>query len=129
LRLNLDYISQKESFEAASRPFTVAPGIDVPSAPNGRTNLPQDWGWSDTKEQSALLGGEYDLTDTVTVFAHAGGGKSDVKRLSDQVPRISTTLAIPAIFRATTSSTLIAQPRTPVSVVCSPPGRSPTRRR
>ena len=88
LRLNLDYISQKESFEAASRPFTVAPGIDVPSAPNGRTNLPQDWGWSDTKEQSALLGGEYDLTDTVTVFAHAGGGKSDVKRLSDQVPRI-----------------------------------------
>ena len=88
LRLNLDYISQKESFDAPSRPFTVAPGIDVPSAPNGRTNLPQDWGWSDTKEQSALLGGEYDLTDAVTVFAHAGGGKSDVKRLSDQVPRI-----------------------------------------
>jgi iron complex outermembrane receptor protein len=88
LRLNLDYISQKESWEGASRPFTVAPGIDVPSAPNGRTNHSQDWGWSDTKEQSALLGGEYDLTDNVTVFAHAGGGKSDVKRLSDQVPRI-----------------------------------------
>ncbi|MBC3302960.1 TonB-dependent siderophore receptor [Pseudomonas sp. SWRI18] len=88
LRLNLDYISQKESWEGASRPFTIAPGVDVPSAPNGRTNLPQKWGWSDTKEQSALLGGEYDLSDTVTVFAHAGGGKSDVKRLSDQVPRI-----------------------------------------
>ncbi|HEX4550450.1 TonB-dependent siderophore receptor [Pseudomonas sp.] len=88
LRLNLDYISQKESWEGASRPFTIAPGVDVPSAPNGRTNLPQDWGWSDTKEQSALLGGEYDLSDTVTVFAHAGGGKSDVKRMSDQVPRI-----------------------------------------
>lgn len=88
LRLNLDFISQKESFDAASRPFTVAPGIDVPSAPNGRTNLSQKWGWSDTKEQSALLGGEYDLSDAVTVFAHAGGGKSDVKRMSDQVPRI-----------------------------------------
>ncbi|QXI18512.1 TonB-dependent receptor [Pseudomonas hamedanensis] len=88
LRLNLDYISQKESWEAASRPFTIAPGVDVPSAPNGRTNLPQDWGWSDTQEQSALLGGEYDLNDAVTVFAHAGGGRSDVKRLSDQVPRI-----------------------------------------
>lgn len=88
LRLNLDFISQKESFDAPSRPFTVAPGIDVPSAPNGRTNLSQDWGWSDTKEQSALLGGEYDLSDSVTVFAHAGGGKSDVKRMSDQVPRI-----------------------------------------
>ena len=88
LRLNLDYISQKESFEGASRPFTIAPGVDVPSAPNGRTSLPQKWGWSDTKEQSALLGGEYDLSDNLTVFAHAGGGKSDVKRMSDQVPRI-----------------------------------------
>ncbi|AZE73197.1 Ferrichrome-iron receptor [Pseudomonas synxantha] len=88
LRLNLDYISQKESFEGASRPFTIAPGVDVPSAPNGRTSLPQKWGWSDTKEQSALLGGEYDLSDSLTVFAHAGGGKSDVKRLSDQVPKI-----------------------------------------
>ncbi len=48
----------------------------------------QKWGWSDTKEQSALLGGEYDLSDNLTVFAHAGGGKSDVKRMSDQVPRI-----------------------------------------
>ncbi|MDN5597543.1 MAG: TonB-dependent siderophore receptor [Pseudomonas sp.] len=88
LRLNLAYISQKESFEGASRPFTLAPGVQVPSAPNGRTSLPQKWGWSDTKEQSALLGGEYDLSDSLTVFAHAGGGRSDVKRLSDQVPRI-----------------------------------------
>ncbi|GAB7529249.1 TonB-dependent siderophore receptor [Pseudomonas sp. 3A(2025)] len=88
LRLNLDFISQKESYEGASRPFTIAAGVEVPSAPNGRTSLPQKWGWSDTKEQSALLGGEYDLSDTVTVFAHAGGGKSDVKRMSDQVPRI-----------------------------------------
>ncbi|MBD9462865.1 TonB-dependent receptor [Pseudomonas sp. Pdm06] len=88
LRLNLDFISQKESFDGASRPFTVVPGVEIPSAPNGRTNASQKWGWSDTKEQSALLGGEYDLTDAVTVFAHAGGGRSDVKRMSDQVPRI-----------------------------------------
>ncbi|NWN48139.1 TonB-dependent siderophore receptor [Pseudomonas sp. MAFF 301514] len=88
LRLNLDYISQKESWEGASRPFTIAPGVEVPSAPNGRTSLPQKWGWSDTKEQSLLLGGEYDLNDNLSVFAHAGGGRSDVKRMSDQVPRI-----------------------------------------
>ena len=88
LRLNLDYISQKESYEGASRPFTIAPGVQVPSAPNGRTSLPQKWGWSDTKEQSLLLGGEYDLNDNLTAFAHAGGGRSDVKRMSDQVPRI-----------------------------------------
>lgn len=88
LRLNLDFISQRERFEGASRPFTIAPGVQVPSAPDGRTNLSQKWGWSDTREQSALLGGEYDLSDALTLFAHAGGGRSDVKRLSDQVPRI-----------------------------------------
>ncbi|WP_312496518.1 TonB-dependent receptor [Pseudomonas cremoris] len=88
LRLNLDYISQKESYDGASRPFTIAPNVQVPSAPNGRTSLPQKWGWSDTKEQSLLLGGEYDLNDNLTAFAHAGGGRSDVKRMSDQVPRI-----------------------------------------
>jgi len=88
LRLNLDFISQRERWDAASRPFTVAPGVDVPSAANGRTNLPQDWGWSDTREQSALLGGEYDLSDSLTVFAHAGGGRADVARMSDQVPKI-----------------------------------------
>ncbi|MDR0279441.1 MAG: TonB-dependent siderophore receptor [Paucimonas sp.] len=88
LRLNLDFINQREHFDGASRPFTVAPSVQVPSAPNGRTSLPQAWGWSTTHEQSALLGGEYDLSDSLTVFAHAGGGKSDVKRMSDQVPRI-----------------------------------------
>ncbi|WP_043200886.1 TonB-dependent receptor [Pseudomonas putida] len=88
LRLNLDFISQKERWDAASRPFTVAPGFDVPSAANGRTNLPQDWGWSRTSEQSALLGGEYDISDALTVFAHVGGGRADVARMSDQVPKI-----------------------------------------
>lgn len=91
LRLNLDFLSQKEKWDASSRPFTVASGVEVPSAPNGRTNLPQDWGWSSTREQSALLGGEYDLNDSLTLFAHAGGGKADVKRMSDQVPRILNT--------------------------------------
>ena len=88
LRLNLDFISQEERWDAASRPFTVATGFGVPSAASGRTNLPQDWGWSKTREQSALLGGEYDISDSLTVFAHAGGGRADVARMSDQVPRI-----------------------------------------
>lgn len=129
LRLNLDFISQKESFEAASRPFTIAPGVEIPSAPNGRTNLPQDWGWSDTKEQSALLGGEYDLNDNLTVFAHAGGGRSDVKRMSDQVPRIlndaGDTSNIPGYYKFNVDRST----PTWACVRCSPPARSPTRPR
>lgn len=88
LRLNLDLLSQREEFDAPSRPVFIASGIDVPDAEDGRTNVTQDWGWSETNEQSALLGGEYDLSDAVTVFARAGGGRTDVMRLSDQVPRI-----------------------------------------
>ncbi|MCJ8207922.1 TonB-dependent receptor [Pseudomonas sp. RGM2987] len=88
LRATLDLINQKEKFDAASRPFLIEPGIQIPSAANGRTSVSQDWGRSETQDKSALLGGEYDLSDTLTVFAHAGGGQSNVERLSDQTPTI-----------------------------------------
>ena len=88
LRTSLDLISQEEEFDAASRPFLIAPGVAIPSAANGRTNVSQDWGWSRTRDKSALLSGEYDLSDSLTLFAHAGGGKSAVARMSDQTPKI-----------------------------------------
>ncbi|MGU9858523.1 TonB-dependent siderophore receptor [Pseudomonas sp. LF245] len=88
LRSSLDLISQEEEFDAASRPFLIAPGVSIPDAANGRTNVSQDWGWSRTRDKSALLSGEYDLNDSLTLFAHAGGGKSAVARMSDQTPKI-----------------------------------------
>ncbi|NVZ50873.1 TonB-dependent receptor [Pseudomonas sp. B6002] len=88
LRTSLDLISQEEEFDAASRPFLIAPGVKIPDAANGRTNVSQDWGWSRTRDKSALLSGEYDLNDSLTLFAHAGGGRSAVARMSDQTPRI-----------------------------------------
>ena len=88
LRTSLDLISQEEEFDAASRPFLIAPGVAIPAAANGRTNVSQDWGWSRTRDKSALFSGEYDLSDSLTLFAHAGGGKSAVARMSDQTPKI-----------------------------------------
>ena len=77
--------------------------MDIPSAANGRTNVSQDWGWSETRDKSALLGGEYDLNDALTVFAHAGGGQSDVARMSDQTPTIlnaaGDTSSIPGYYK------------------------------
>ncbi|MBV4463486.1 TonB-dependent receptor [Pseudomonas sp. SWRI79] len=103
LRTTLDLISQKEEFDGASRPFLIASGVDVPSAANGRTNVSQDWGWSETRDKSALLGAEYDLNDALTVFAHAGGGKSDVARMSDQTPTIlnsaGDTRSVPGYYK------------------------------
>jgi len=88
LRTSFDWLRQKERFDAASRPFLIAPSVDIPSAANGRTSVSQDWGWSKTQDTSALFSGEYDLSEALTVFAHAGGGKSAVARMSDQTPSI-----------------------------------------
>ncbi|MDR9877329.1 TonB-dependent receptor [Pseudomonas allii] len=103
LRTSLDLISQEETFDAASRPFLIASGVKIPDAANGRTSVTQDWGWSRTRDKSALLGGDYDLTDNLSLFAHAGGGKSAVARLSDQTPTIvnaaGDTSSIPGYYR------------------------------
>ena len=103
LRTSLDLIAQEETFDGASRPFLIAAGVKIPDAANGRTNVSQDWGWSKTRDKSALLSGEYDLTDHLTVFGHAGGGRSAVARLSDQTPSIvnsaGDTSSIPGYYR------------------------------
>lgn len=87
-RASLDLIDQQEQFDTPSRPFLAAAGIAVPSAPDGRRNVTQAWGWSKIKDQSLLLRAEYDLSDKLTLFANAGGAQSDVARLSDQTPTI-----------------------------------------
>lgn len=88
LRATLDVIEQYQWVDAPTRPFLLAPGLQTPSAADGRRNVTQPWGWWKSYDQSALLHGEYDLSRNVTVFADAGGAKTDVARLSDQTPTI-----------------------------------------
>ena len=103
LRIHFDWLNQEERFDAASRPFLIAPDMDIPSAANGHINVSQQWGWSRTRDKSALLSGEYDVNDALTVFAHAGGGKSDVARMSDQTPTIvnaaGDTSSVPGYYK------------------------------
>ncbi|RKE37557.1 iron complex outermembrane receptor protein [Paraburkholderia sp. BL23I1N1] len=87
-RASLDVIEQYQWVDAPTRPFLVASGIQVPSAPDGRRNVTQSWGWWKSNDTSTLLHAEYDVNDHVTVFGDAGGTKSDVSRLSDQTPTI-----------------------------------------
>ncbi len=88
LRASLDFIEQYQWIDAPTRPFLVAAGIDVPSAPDGRRNITQPWAWWKSNDVSTLLRVEYDVADNVTVYADAGGTRSDVARLSDQTPTI-----------------------------------------
>ncbi|WP_174870920.1 TonB-dependent receptor [Pectobacterium polaris] len=88
-RATLDLISQHLKTRAPSRPYSFAPGVTVPDAPDGNTNISQPWGFWHSKDQSVLLHTEYDLADNVTWFTDAGGSSSHVHRVSEQVPQIS----------------------------------------
>ncbi len=88
LRASLDLIEQYQWIDAPTRPFLVASGIKVPAAPDGRRNVTQPWTWWKSNDVSTLLRVEYDVADNVTVYADAGGTRSDVSRLSDQTPTI-----------------------------------------
>ncbi|WP_339027227.1 TonB-dependent siderophore receptor [Bradyrhizobium symbiodeficiens] len=73
-------IAQTDRFDAPSRPFLMAPGLQVPKAPDGRLNVTQPWEWSRINDLSALLRTEYDVSDQVTLFADVGGAKTNVER-------------------------------------------------
>lgn len=81
LRASLDLIDQREDLNAPSREFLVASGIDMPSAPDGARNVVHKWEWSEAVDQSAMLRGEYDISDKLTAFGSFGGGKTEVDRL------------------------------------------------
>jgi iron complex outermembrane receptor protein len=66
-------IAQTDRFDAPSRPFLMAPGLQVPKAPDGRLNVTQPWEWSRINDQSVLWRNEYDINDQVTLFADVGG--------------------------------------------------------
>lgn len=91
LRASLDMIEQYQWIDAPTRPFLVAARLPVPEAPNGRRNIAQSWGWWKSNDLATLGKLEYDLNDNVTVFADAGGTRSDVSRYSDQTPTIIST--------------------------------------
>lgn len=80
-RASLDFIDQEEKFDAPTRPFLVATGVAVPTAPVGRRNVTQSWEFAKVHDNSLLARAEYDVTDAVTVFADAGGGRTQVDRL------------------------------------------------
>lgn len=73
-------IAQTDRFDAPSRPFLVAPGLQVPKAPDGRLNVTQPWEWSRINDQSVLWRNEYDVTEQVTLFADVGGSRTNVER-------------------------------------------------
>ncbi len=73
-------LAQNENITAPVRPFQMASGVAVPTAPNGRNNVTQSWEWSQTDDRSVLWRNEYDLTDNWMVFANVGAANSGAER-------------------------------------------------
>lgn len=103
LRATVDLLNQVENLDAPVRPYLVAAGVDVPDAPNGARNVSDDWSWSEISDRSAQGRIEYDLSEQVMLFAGAGVARTDVDRLSGQVPFIQNsagdTQATPFYYR------------------------------
>ncbi|MCC4309904.1 TonB-dependent receptor [Alcanivorax marinus] len=81
LRASLDLLAQREDYDAPSRELMLADGVPLPSAPDGRRNVTQEWEWSRVEDRSLLLSAEYDLSEHLMAFANLGGGDSEVDRL------------------------------------------------
>ncbi|WP_119680672.1 TonB-dependent receptor [Indioceanicola profundi] len=88
LSLGSDYQGERFRFSAdigyqdhhidAPRP-SVTPAGGIPRAPDAGSNFAQPWTYTDEEQLFGAVRGEYDVTDSITVWAAAGGrdGKED----------------------------------------------------
>lgn len=77
----LDLIHQREDVDAPTRRASLAAGVPVPTAPDGRRNITQRWEWYESTERSALLRVQHELHPRLVWFASLGVARSEVDRL------------------------------------------------
>ncbi|MFS8978736.1 TonB-dependent siderophore receptor [Cupriavidus necator] len=103
LRASLDVLAQEERIDAPGRPFTIGAGLPVPAAPDGRRNVTQPWEYSKGREEAVLFRTEYDINDSLTAFAGAGGAWSRLDRVFGTTPSIinaqGDTLSTPTFYK------------------------------
>ncbi len=76
LRLSLDLGHQKQNLQGARGPMSLAAGVPVPSAPDNRTSFSGPAAtWSESEIGYGVLRGEYDVGESLTLFAAAGGNR------------------------------------------------------
>lgn len=88
VRVSADLWQSKERGDGLTRGLTLAPGIAIPKAPKPEVSWNPPWSFFDLTEKSAMLRGEFDLTDKLMVYATAGVNESD----------IDTNMGVPEVF-------------------------------
>lgn len=72
VRVASDISYQRAEYDSQDWGFGLANGAAVPDAPDGTTNLSQDWANFESKDTSVTLTGEFDITDHITSYAKLG---------------------------------------------------------
>lgn len=76
-RLAADLGYQDQDFKSSYSQINLAPGVEVPDAPDASHNFSEKWAYAKTQDLFGMVRGEYDITDDVTVFAAIGARDSD----------------------------------------------------
>lgn len=72
LRLSLDAGYQRQEVKRPDWVLTLAPGTLRPPVPRNTINLSQPWASTTSEDKFAVVQGEFDLTDSWTIYAKGG---------------------------------------------------------
>lgn len=90
-RASLDVGHQRTTVEGGRSDIYIGSDLDrIPHAPSSDTNYTPSWGESELETNFGMLRGEYDLNDSWTAYAGAGGSKSN-ESLTSAIPTLNDT--------------------------------------
>lgn len=77
VRLSLDLGRQERHGEAPIERVEVARGVKIPKAEDIHDNFAQPWTYADSKDTFGAVRGEFDVSDSLMVYAAAGARKGE----------------------------------------------------
>ena len=68
-RVSADIYHTKEEVDAPTRGISFADGIDIPNPPANSTALNPSWNFFESETKGAMIRGEHDVNDQLTIYA------------------------------------------------------------
>ncbi|XKU42999.1 TonB-dependent receptor [Pseudomonas [fluorescens] ATCC 17400] len=75
-RLSADLYNSEDRVRGQNRGISLAANVAVPKPPKSDTLLNPDWAFVDTKDQGAIVRGEFDLTEQLSAYAAFGASET-----------------------------------------------------
>ncbi|WP_371923799.1 TonB-dependent receptor [Pseudomonas sp. DTU12.1] len=75
-RLSADLYNSEDRVRGQNRGISLAANVALPKPPKSDTLLNPDWAFVDTKDQGAIVRGEFDLTEQLSAYAAFGASET-----------------------------------------------------